>query len=666
MPSAARQLRRAPRLRRSLVLGACALPLLAFPAPAQQSAANSPAAVPANTAAPNPQSKPPEVSAHDRRAAEDAYLAGAKAIDHHDYDTAEQHFMRAAQLNPTDTDYLRAVAFVREAHVTELVRQAAVARRSGDRAHADALLAQARTLDPDNRIVAEHLSNGGDIASPAFDPLRFPPANIASTLSGSVELAPHAGRQSFHERGDPETVLRNVFAAFGIRTQFDPSVITSRPVRFDLENVTFEEATSVLQMMTRTFAVAVKPDLALIANNNVEQRDRLLPQVEETVYVRGLTNDQMQELANVARNVFELKSVTASASSGTILVRGDEPTLKLLNAQYADLLDGGSDVLMDVTLYEIDRSHTRNFGVTLPSQINTFALETQFQNAISSNQSAINAAVSSGLLKLTGNAATDLPLEIAFLAGAGLLSSSQLSLLNGFLGTIGRYNGLPLAGVAISSGATVAALLQSSDARLLDTVTLRSSHLQPATFRSGTRYPIVTSTYTSGVSGAAAAALSGVTINGTSAAALASQFLGSSVTVPQIQFEDLGLTLKATPKVQRNRDINLQIDFKVEALGSTSLNNIPVLNNRQFTSTVTVPAGQTALLVSRVSSNELKSVQGVPGLNDLPGFSGTQKNSEKDTAELLISITPHLVREQAFHTESRRLEVPHVAVSPLD
>ena len=671
MPCAERQLRRALRLRGTLALGACAL--LPFSAQAQQqNPADAPAAVPASVATAQVPATPraPQISAHDKRAADDAYLAGAKAIDRHDYAAAEQHFARAAQLNPTDSDYLRAFAFAREARVTELVRQATLARRNGDRAHADSLLAEAHTLDPDNRIVAQHLSNGGDVASPALDPLRFPAENIASTLAGAPELAPRPERHTFHERGDAQTVLRNVYAAFGIRTEIDPSVnnvaSNTRPQRFDLEDVTFDQATSTLHTMTKSFAVPVQPDLALIAANTVEQRERLLPQVEETVYVRGMTNDQMQELANIARNVFELKSVTASAAAGTILLRGDEPTLKLVNAQYADLLDGSSDVLMDVSLYEIDRTRTRNFGVTLPSGASGFALETQFQNAITQNQSAINAAVSQGLLTLTGVASHDLPLELAFLAGAGLLSGSQLSLLNGFLGTIGNYNHLPLAGVAISSGATVAALLQTSDARLLDTVILRSSHLQPATFRSGTRYPIVTSTYTSGISSSASAALSGININGVSAASLASQYLGSSVTVPQIQFEDLGLTLKTTPKIQRNRDINLQIDFKIEALGATSLNNIPVLNNRQFSSTVTVPAGQTALLVSRVNTSEIKSVTGIPGLNDLPGFSGTEKNSEKDSAELIISITPHIVREQAFHTASRRLAVPRVSINPLD
>ena len=62
---------------------------------------------------------------------------------------------------------------------------------------------------------------------------------------------------------------------------------------------------------------------------------------------------------------------------------------------------------------------------------------------------------------------------------------------------------------------------------------------------------------------------------------------------------------------------------------SGSVNNIPVLNNRQLTSIATVPVGQTALLASEVSSSEMRNVQGLPGLSELPGFQSTT-NDEQD------------------------------------
>ena len=106
--------------------------------------------------------------------------------------------------------------------------------------------------------------------------------------------------------------------------------------------------------------------------------------------------------------------------------------------------------------------------------------------------------------------------------------------------------------------------------------------------------------------------------------------------------------------------VQLKLDMKIESLGAGSLNGIPVLNSRQLTSMVTIPAGQTALLASEVSSTETRAVQGLPGLSELPGFqSTTNENKENDTGELLITITPHVVRAGGLRIASRALLMPY-------
>jgi len=199
---------------------------------------------------------------------------------------------------------------------------------------------------------------------------------------------------------------------------------------------------------------------------------------------------------------------------------------------------------------------------------------------------------------------------------------------------------------------------------MLDDVQIRAGDNQAANFRAGTRYPVVTATYSSGVSSSLASSLAGVSVNGTSAASLLAQFGGSSsVTVPQVQYEDLGITIKATPKIQRSGDVSVALDMKIEALGSGTIDSIPILNSRSFTSTVAIPAGQTALLASEISRNEARDIDGIPGLSELPGFQGTEKSAEIDSGELLITITPHVVRTGRFRITSSRLLVDHASVA---
>jgi general secretion pathway protein D len=648
--------------------------------PAQtRSSADSPASIPAGTIparplapAPRPQTKSPadHISAKQAREADDAYLEGAKQVEHKNLAAAERSFEQAVHLNPNNSDYALALIVARENYITELVQDAAKARSLGHKAQADSLLAQARTLDPDNSVVAQHFdtdapavtnhakpANNPGLFYASVDPLKFSPQDIASTLSGPVELTPLAGKHNIHLHGDPQSVIRNLYSLYGINVSFDPSVSRGASLNLDVDNVTFADATRVLGITANIFAVPIQPKTVLIAKDTPENRNALMPQVEETVYLPGQTNDQMQEYANLARNIFNIKEVTASSTGGYMLLRGDVDVLRQVNALYDDMLDGSPEVLFDVTLYELDKTLSNNVGATLPSSAGIFSIASEAQSLISANQSLINQAVAAGLLTLNGSPLQNIITEVGFLVASGTVTASQFTDLLGIFG-----GGLTFGGLFLGSDSSFNLALNSTDVRILDAVQIRSSNSQPGTFRAGTRFPVITATYSSGISSSSLpASLSGLNINGTSVSSLLAQFGGtSSVSVPQFQYEDLGITLKMTPQILHSDEVSVAVDMKIEALAGSSINNIPILNNRALTSTITVPAGQTAMLATLVTTNETKSLTGLPGLSELPGFQGTDQDKEKDSTELLITITPHIVRTGRIQISSRRLAAVHI------
>ena len=73
------------------------------------------------------------------------------------------------------------------------------------------------------------------------------------------------------------------------------------------------------------------------------------------------------------------------------------------------------------------------------------------------------------------------------------------------------------------------------------------------------------------------------------------------------------------------------------------------------TVSITIPADGTVLMASEVSKSEQHAIEGLPGLSEIPGFQGTEKSSETDTAELLITLTPRIVRKRSSIVASRRL-----------
>lgn len=619
--------------RRSRVRSGCSFALCCvFVASAGCVAQNPQSRAPASPSSPKEVAvTPPAVPEKQKQQAEDAYIRGAKALDHQSYPDAEKQFAQALKLNPSSHRYVTALALAHEYHISSLVQQAGRQRLLGHTAQAEKLIAQAHALDPHNELVVQHedrpIEDGHPISWNASAPV----------FEGAIELKPSPDLQSFHLQADAQQVIRSVAQAYGIRTVFDDSV-PHKSIRFQLENVPYTRAMRILLEMNELFMVPLDSTSILIARDNPENRQKYERLTEQTFYVPGLTKEQMSDVGNVLRNIFDVKQSSINTESGSVVVRAPEATLKAVGMTLSDLLDGSNEVLIELKLYSISKTHNRTTGLSLPQQIGIYNVASQAQSLVSANQSVVNQAIAQGLIPSTASV-----LQIAeYLIGSGIASSSLLTNTVGFFG-----GGLTATGIYATGGASLDFGLTSSDTQSLDDIRLRVSDHQQAQFRVGSRYPIITSTYSTGVA-ANSSSLAGVTINGVSASSLLSQYTGTTgTTIPQIQYEDLGLTLDATPNVTKNGDIYLKLDLKVEALAGGSLDNIPILNSQQYTSEITVGNGQTALLLSNLNRSEMRAVSGLPGLGELPGFQdASDLNAEADSSQLVLLLTPHIIRRR--------------------
>src|SRR5579871_4961051 len=122
-----------------------------------QEPANAPAQAPANSAtqtsiaaspATAPRAIPEKPTKEQARAADDAYLDGARLLDRKDLAGAEKQFAKALKLNPSNSEYALALALTREHHVTELIQESSKARLLGQKDKAEKLIAEASALDP--------------------------------------------------------------------------------------------------------------------------------------------------------------------------------------------------------------------------------------------------------------------------------------------------------------------------------------------------------------------------------------------------------------------------------------------------------------------------------------------------------------------------------------
>jgi general secretion pathway protein D len=143
---------------------------------------------------------------------------------------------------------------------------------------------------------------------------------------------------------------------------------------------------------------------------------------------------------------------------------------------------------------------------------------------------------------------------------------------------------------------------------------------------------------------------------------LSASSLSSIPPIPQVQYEDLGLTFKVTPRIERNDDVVLKLDLKIQALQGASLNGLPVLTNRSYTADIHLVSGASALVVGNLSRQESNAVSGTPGLTELPGFTALSTTTkEYDVSNLAILITPHLIRRRHNELRGPVIPLPHHA-----
>jgi len=611
--------------------------------PAAQSSTPEPAtaAVPATDAQPAGL-----VRNSDRRKAAKLYLASSKLFVDEHFEDAMRGFEQAATLDPGNANYRLAASVARSHAVTALIQAAAKDRLRGDAAHARATLAHALELEPKNIQVTQHLYELGDDAllgqsRPAYE-------QAASTIGEPVKLEPTPGLHSFHVRAEPRQLISQVFKAYGINVSLDDSVGITL-ARLDVDDADFETAARLVELVTGSFYIPLDAHHVLAARDTRENRQIYIPMEFETVYLPGLNATELTDVVNLAKNVFNVQQAVAEPIAGTITVHASHSTLNAFNATMRELLDGRNQVMLEVRMIQLAHTSARNTGVTPPQSMSAFNVYAQEQSILNANQSLVQQIISSGLA-----APGDTLTILGILLASGQVSSSLFN--NGGIALFG--GGLTQS--ALAPGQAMLNLnLNSSDSRELDQFQLRLGDGEDATLKSGTKYPIQTSSFSS--LGASAPSIPGLTGAGTSGSlsSLLTSYTSSVPNIPQVQYQDLGLTLKATPKVLRDNEVALKIDMKIDALAGTFINGNPVLNSRIYQGVVTLKQGESAEVVSELDRSESQAVSGTPGISEIPGLNNlTNKNTQKNYATLLIIMTPHVIRgtQAAGHSPMLRVE----------
>ncbi len=531
-----------------------------------------------------------------------------------DYDTAFQDYREALRLSPGDLRYKTRYERVRFLAATSHVDRGRVLKQSGDMPAAQNEFTRAIAIDPGNQTAYQELNmiQHPDTAVPQAGAPPVPgPTSLEQTpyqvetlrninsIAVPIQLKPASDDPiTIHSVEDTKNIYQAIGKLAGLNVLFDPDYQSKR-IPVDLTNVTLSDALRIVGTIAGTFYKPVTANTIFVAQNSRAKRTDLDELSVQTFYLTNISQaNDLNEILTTVRNMLDPGvKIYSVASQNAIILRTTPDQLLLAQKIINDLDRARPEVVVDVAVLEVNRDVVRNLGITLPQ---TFTITPQATPTTTT----------------TGTGTTP---------AAGAATSSSNFTLN----TLGNLNATNF-GVTLT-GASLNAMLTDSDTRILQNPRLRATDGQRATLKIGSRIPIATGSYSSGVS------------TGTVSLGVQTQFT----------YLDVGVNIDMTPTVHYDREITLKLKIEVSSQsGTVTISSVsePIIAQNVIDQVIQLKEGEPSILAGILTKTDSRSLNGTPGLAEIPllryifGAKSTTNNQD----EVVFLLIPHIVRESVL------------------
>ena len=121
-------------------------------------------------------------------------------------------------------------------------------------------------------------------------------------------------------------------------------------------------------------------------------------------------------------------------------------------------------------------------------------------------------------------------------------------------------------------------------------------------------------------------------------------------TTETITYVDVGIKLEVEPNIYLDGDVAIKVALEVSSLGAliptASGSRVYQIGTRNTSTLLRLKDGETQLLAGLINDVDRTSINGLPGLANLPliGRLFASHKDEREKTEIVLSITPHIVR----------------------
>jgi general secretion pathway protein D len=111
-------------------------------------------------------------------------------------------------------------------------------------------------------------------------------------------------------------------------------------------------------------------------------------------------------------------------------------------------------------------------------------------------------------------------------------------------------------------------------------------------------------------------------------------------------YENIGVNLDITPRTHPNDDVTLAVKMDLSSVAGSGFAGLPTFANRQLTTQIRLKDGETNILAGLIRDDERTSLEGIPGLSDIPvlGRLFAKNHTEREQTDIVLTLTPHIIR----------------------
>jgi general secretion pathway protein D len=123
--------------------------------------------------------------------------------------------------------------------------------------------------------------------------------------------------------------------------------------------------------------------------------------------------------------------------------------------------------------------------------------------------------------------------------------------------------------------------------------------------------------------------------------------------ITSFEYKNVGIEISITPEIHFEKEITLEMEVKIKALGGSGYGDLPIITTREVKNIIRLREGETNLLAGLLKDEERKTLKGIAGLKQIPLLGNLFSNTDQEIqqTDVVMTLTPYIIRSIPLSNE---------------